>query len=442
MAEKKKDDFAPVEIALDKVSAKPDREMGDVHSLAESIRKLGLLQPLILEATANGRYKVIDGRRRYFALLELGRKTLAPWEWTWNHAGGHPEIVALAANTERRDLSPSEELAKIAQLADGYTVEKLAELLGKSPGWVSRRLKIKDLNEGWREVLDDPELSKAWSLEKLALIARQPEYVQEELEYMINEPPLSFEALKKEIDEESMKLSAADFDTSECENCVHNSALQRLLFDDGEEACCLNAECWAKKEEEALKAWERERERERSDRSDESDGSDGGNPAPRGEGEKKEPTVKEREFALEGKRLAHALAALRAKIEEKGFAEAFLAETRPDGWIEEHFIRCLSLWGYHGPFTNFYRLGLTPAMAVKPAPLEPFLVEFYEQLCRVVGEDLRKELQHTQAALTREGGPAVCALFGLDWQHDFWEPAMVAIPEPKSLIEARRKEKK
>ncbi len=233
-----------------------------------------------------------------------------------------------------------------------------------------------------------------------------------------------------------MKISAADFDTTDCENCIHNSALQRLLFGDGEEACCLNAECWARKDEEAWKA----RERERSDRSDRSDGSDDETFAPRGEEKKAEPTVKDREFALEGKRLAHALAALRAKIEEKGFAEAFLAETRPEGWIEEHFIRCLSLWGYHGPLTNHYRLGLTPAMAVKPAPLEPFLIEFYQQLFRVVGEDLRKELLHNQKDLTREGGPAVCTLFGLDWRHDFWEPAMVAIPEPKSLIEARKKE--
>ena len=88
MAKKEKDDHAVgVEIELDKVSAKPDREMGDITTLAKSIKQLGLLQPIILGPHGAGKFGVIDGRRRFAAIQSLGWQDLPEGTYTFLPGG-------------------------------------------------------------------------------------------------------------------------------------------------------------------------------------------------------------------------------------------------------------------------------------------------------------------------------------------------------------------
>ena len=228
-------------IPLADIVSVADRELGDLSTLTQSIEQLGLLQPIILSPLRDGRYIVVDGRRRLEALRALGYKVLPERAYVFApQIGGDTALMAHAANVERKNLKPSEELAQLAELAQHHTTEELATRLGRSPGWIARRLKIRDLSEEWRKVLDDPELAAMWPLEKLALIARQPRHIQEELQYMADDATsYTVKEIEDEIADLTNALSAAIFDRGPCSKCVNNSSLQQFLFDAVAELCCI-----------------------------------------------------------------------------------------------------------------------------------------------------------------------------------------------------------
>jgi len=58
-----------------------------------------------------------------------------------------------------------------------------------------------------------------------------------------------------------------------------------------------------------------------------------------------------------------------------------------------------------------------------------------------VAELLRAEVGYTLDDISRTAGPHICKLFHLDWENDFLKPAEDEIPETKTLIAARLKEK-
>ncbi|MEM4290269.1 MAG: ParB/RepB/Spo0J family partition protein [Nitrososphaerota archaeon] len=66
-----------VQIALDRLEIDPMNvrlDVGDLSELIESIKKVGLLHPLIVRPGKNGKYTIICGSRRYHALMSLGVK--------------------------------------------------------------------------------------------------------------------------------------------------------------------------------------------------------------------------------------------------------------------------------------------------------------------------------------------------------------------------------
>lgn len=464
-----------------------DRDPGDISALAASIKSLGLLQPILLRAAdGKGKYEVVDGRRRLEALRSLGVAELSPDQYTVAGAGD-PALMAHVANTERKDLSASEEVTQLARLAETRSVEALARMMGRTPGWIARRLKISQLIPEWLKVLDDPELAGTWTLEKLALIARQPEAVQKRLGWLKNRP-WSVKSLEKQIAEQNLDLRSAVFDTACCAGCPENSAFSELLFDDlAGPGRCLKTACFKKK---AVAAVDKVR-KERKLIPIRGDGEDYGGPdylyaekvkaewdtffqtvrnpkkgeepnaiivsghnmgalkvavpyaerqipTAKPDDEPKERTVKDRELDLKRKRMKKALELLRENFSQKEFTAKFIGRMS-DEEIPGHFLMCLSHWGYKGDCPYRWGVKVPDGAAVE---LEEFLAtEFYPQLAQVVAEDLKNETGKTLDSINPLAGPSLCDLFKLDWKGDFWEPAMAAIPEPKSLIEARKKQK-
>ena len=85
--------FQHVDYSLIDVNDMNDFEISDIETLKESIRKNGLLQPLILKPLDNGRYRIIAGERRYHAIGDLLKEDSSRF------AAGIP------AKIERMDLS-------------------------------------------------------------------------------------------------------------------------------------------------------------------------------------------------------------------------------------------------------------------------------------------------------------------------------------------------
>ena len=108
-----------------------------LHDLIRSIRRLGLLQPIIVESKGD-RYLVVAGHRRLEAIRELGHKTIAAI--VRDHEEKINWSVTMAENMVRRDLSPIETAAAVKDaLASGeYDHESLASAVNRSQQWISQ----------------------------------------------------------------------------------------------------------------------------------------------------------------------------------------------------------------------------------------------------------------------------------------------------------------
>jgi len=140
------------EASLDDISPNPLQprshfDEAELQELAASIREVGLIQPLIVqalpvEAGQPQRYQLITGERRWRAsrLAGLARvsvviKDVTPQEML---------ELALVENIQRSDLNPIEEATAYQQLADefGLTQEKIADRVGRSRASVANTMRL------------------------------------------------------------------------------------------------------------------------------------------------------------------------------------------------------------------------------------------------------------------------------------------------------------
>ncbi len=129
-----------------------------LNDLAQSIRAVGVLQPIIV-APNGDRYTIIAGERRYRAsrLAELEEIPAIVRDWD-----GQTRLeAALIENLQRDDLNPIEEAMGVRRLMDeaGLTQEQAAERLGKSRPAVANLLRLLTLPDAVRQMLIDGKLS-------------------------------------------------------------------------------------------------------------------------------------------------------------------------------------------------------------------------------------------------------------------------------------------
>ena len=120
-----------------------------IDSLAESIRRYGLLSPLIVRRTETG-YELIAGERRLRALKQLNASSAEAL--ILNAADRDSALIALVENLQRVDLNFFEEaegyLTVIRQY--GLLQEELARRIGKDPSTVANRLRLLKLGPAVR----------------------------------------------------------------------------------------------------------------------------------------------------------------------------------------------------------------------------------------------------------------------------------------------------
>ncbi len=127
--------------------------------LAESIRNQGVLQPLLVVATSNGRYRIIAGERRFRASRQAGLETVPCIVKDLDVV--HQMEISLIENLQREDLNPMETARGIKALKEqcGYTQEKISARLGKSRPAVANLLRLVNLPEEVTAMVEDGRLS-------------------------------------------------------------------------------------------------------------------------------------------------------------------------------------------------------------------------------------------------------------------------------------------
>lgn len=116
-----------------------------LDELAESIRQVGLLQPVVVRAAGPGQYELIMGERRWRASQRAGLTEIgAIVKQTQDN-----DLLrdALIENLHRQQLDPLEEAAAYQQLLDdfGATHEQLAQKIGRSRPHISNTLRLLNL---------------------------------------------------------------------------------------------------------------------------------------------------------------------------------------------------------------------------------------------------------------------------------------------------------
>ena len=131
-----------------------------LSELAESIRRNGVMQPIIVRPSAqSGRYEIIAGERRWRAakLAGLARVPVIIREIDDKQA----LELALVENVQRQDLLPLEEAAGYQRLIEefDYTQEELSGIVGKSRSHVTNLLRLLSLPDEIKLMLDNGELT-------------------------------------------------------------------------------------------------------------------------------------------------------------------------------------------------------------------------------------------------------------------------------------------
>lgn len=152
-----------------------------IPELAASIQRVGLLQNLIVTATADGeRYDVVAGGRRLAALKLLAKKHRISKEWEVPCllvADGTARTASLTENVQREAMHPADQFEAFAALvAEGRPIEDIAADFSVTPLVVQRRLKLANVSP---RLLADYR-AEAVSLDQLMALAITDDHAAQE----------------------------------------------------------------------------------------------------------------------------------------------------------------------------------------------------------------------------------------------------------------------
>ena len=138
------------ELPLEKIAPNPDQprkhfEQEALEELAASLKTLGLVQPITVQALPSGSYQIISGERRWRAAQMAGLKTLP----VYIRATQPSELLELALieNIQREDLNAIEVALAYQQLTEQYGLSqsKVAERVGKKRVTVTNYIRLLQL---------------------------------------------------------------------------------------------------------------------------------------------------------------------------------------------------------------------------------------------------------------------------------------------------------
>lgn len=135
------------EIDIDLIDPNPNQPRREFDSealaeLANSIKEIGIVQPITLRQTGDNRYQIVAGERRWRASQMVGKTTIPAYIRTI----GDENLMemALVENIQREDLNAIEIALAYTHLLqqEGMTQEKVAERVGKSRVAVANSLRL------------------------------------------------------------------------------------------------------------------------------------------------------------------------------------------------------------------------------------------------------------------------------------------------------------
>ena len=162
------------EISMELISPNPNqprREFDDdaLQELANSIRQIGIIQPITLRDTGNGTYTIIAGERRWRASQRAGLTHIPAYIKTVDDE--NMMEMALVENIQRQDLTALEVALAYQHLIEQYglTQEQLSDKVGKNRATVTNYLRLLKLPAQVQMALQNKEMDQGHARALLGL---------------------------------------------------------------------------------------------------------------------------------------------------------------------------------------------------------------------------------------------------------------------------------
>ena len=145
--------------------------------LADSIRTLGLIQPITVKKDVAGKYMIISGERRWRASQAAGLEKVPAYIREVDEVELHE--MALVENIQRQDLNAMEIAISLGRLIDecGVTQENVAQRVGKKRSTVANYLRLLQMSPEIQAALKEDTISMGHA----KAIASAPEEAQSAL---------------------------------------------------------------------------------------------------------------------------------------------------------------------------------------------------------------------------------------------------------------------
>jgi ParB family chromosome partitioning protein len=146
-----------------------------INELAESIRRIGLLQPIVV-CSKGDKYEIIAGHRRYLAHRQLKADTI---KCIYITASADESLtMRYAENAIREDIDVVDESIYLSKIRESRhcTIVELATLVGRSKSYVAERLDIMNYHHKLLEALCNEQIS--YSIARVLHKCKDPEMLE------------------------------------------------------------------------------------------------------------------------------------------------------------------------------------------------------------------------------------------------------------------------
>ncbi len=156
-------DVAPRELPIDQVLPNPNQprkafDENELEELADSIRRNGILQPLVVRKQ-NDDYQIVAGERRYKAAQRANLMSVPVV--VREVSDQEVLLLAMIENLQRTDLNPLEEARGYRDLIDknGLTQDELGKVLSKSRSTIANTLRLLELPDEVQDMVYNGQLT-------------------------------------------------------------------------------------------------------------------------------------------------------------------------------------------------------------------------------------------------------------------------------------------
>lgn len=150
--------FPLAKIQPGKYQPRVDMSQESLDELADSIRAQGLVQPIVVRPVEDGMYEIIAGERRWRASQLAGLETIPAL--VRDVPDRNAIAMALIENIQRENLNPMEEANALHRLREEFSMthQEAAEAVGRSRAAVSNLLRLRNLNEDVKRLVENCDL--------------------------------------------------------------------------------------------------------------------------------------------------------------------------------------------------------------------------------------------------------------------------------------------